>query len=123
MSSNAIPNVGDGPIRDRMKIVPLGQVAPKPKSRFSEGLMRAMSGEGVCSWAASKRQRIEGELVGKASAVIADPDATDADLRAAFLRVSEALEGEMLRGIALEKRLHRLEAEIGRLKADQKTEA
>ncbi|MGW8204380.1 hypothetical protein ACWGM0_17775 [Sphingomonas bisphenolicum] len=123
MSDNAIPKVSDGMIRDRMKIVPLGQAAPKLKTRFSEGLMRAMSGEGVCSWVGSKRRRIEGELVGKASAVIADPYATDDDLRSAFLRVSEALEGEMLRGIALEKRLHRLEAEIGRLKADQKTEA
>jgi hypothetical protein len=105
------------------KIVPIGHVAPKQKTRFSEGLMRAMSGEGVCSWAGSKRRRIEGELVGKASAVIADPCATDADLRAAFLRVSEALEGEMLRAIALEKRLYRLEAEVARLKPDQKTEA
>lgn len=112
MSNNAIPNIGGGTIRDRMKIVPFGQSEPNERSRFKAGLAQAL---GYGRQSSPKSRFREGDLLGEASAVIADPTATDADLRAAFLRVSVTLEGALLHSLALEKQLRDLESTIAKL--------
>jgi hypothetical protein len=95
-------------------IVPLGERQSRPRSRFSAGLMDVLNGKPQ-SFLAAKRQREEGELVGKASAIIADGGSSDNDLRAAFLRVSVALEGALLRELSLQRRLRTLEAQVAQL--------
>ena len=103
-------------IRERMKVLPWGTVAEPSPSRFKAGLMAALGDPFARSLPSSKARRTEGELLGTATAVIADPTSSDADLRAAFLRVATVLEGEMLHGILLARRVRDLEAEVAQLR-------
>ncbi|ETI63000.1 hypothetical protein C100_14905 [Sphingobium sp. C100] len=92
-------------IRERMKIIPMGEPLSIKPSRFAfvRRIGRTLS---------FKARRMEGERVARASAVLADPNASADDLRAAFLRVSVALEAEIATSMALSVELAELRREI-----------
>lgn len=83
----------------------LGQPAPAQPSRFQavRNLGRRLS------W---KVHWIEGKKVARASAVIADPAASDDALRSAFLRVSVALEAEIANNMRLAAEISVLQRQV-----------
>lgn len=106
-------------IREHMVVIPWpsnrGPAARKELSRFKAGLIHALSGGRLPS---AKHRRNEGLSIEAACAVIADDSASDAALRAAFMRIGEVVQAEMLRSVALEKRVRELEATLSTIKRE-----
>ena len=112
MNDVAATNLPAGSIRDRMKIVPLGQV--------TQTLTRFQAVRGLGRLMGMKAQYLEGKAVSAASAVIADPTASDDALRSAFLRVSIALEAEIATRMTLCHEVDALRAEVCALRKSGK---